>query len=73
MSDEILTRLDRIIELLTPPEPRPRAEVDTPLRCKSVAASLCALRSEDARINRATFADPASWACKGCRIVYTSR
>jgi hypothetical protein len=70
--DDILARLDRIIELLTPEPQPPRATVELQPGCEAVAESLCALRSEDARISRASFADPLAWSCKGCRIHYKS-
>ena len=72
MSDEILKRLDRIIELLTPPEPAPQARLALPERCEGIPWTWCALQSEDARINRATLGDPLAWGCKGCRIQYRS-
>lgn len=70
-ADAILARLDRIIELLTPAI-APTAQIETPARCQAFDESQCALRSDDAKVSKASFGDPFAWSCKGCRIRYVS-
>ena len=52
----------------------PRVEESVPVeaRCQGIPAQHCALQDDDARISRATFADPHAWQCAGCRHRETS-
>lgn len=65
----MLDRLDRIIALLTPAV---SAQIEVPARCQAFDESQCALRSDDAKVSKASFGDPLAWACTGCRIQYRS-
>ena len=54
------------------PAPVPKVTPVYPERCRDVRSEHCALQEPDARISRATLADPQAWQCAGCRYQESS-
>ena len=45
----------------------PKVTLVLPERCEQVRPEHCAIQDPDARLSRATLADPQAWQCAGCR------
>lgn len=44
------------------------ATIALPTHCDGVPESVCALRNEDARIDKASLTNPNAWVCRGCSV-----
>lgn len=55
-------------EALVKAKAAPTAREELPAHCSGTPGSQCALRSEDARIEKASLTHPKAWICTGCRV-----
>lgn len=48
--------------------PVPPVTLSLPSHCDGVPESVCGLRNEDARIDKASLTAPNAWVCRGCSV-----